>query len=81
MKETNPMESDITSAGLRGAARLLRAQVNVPAEASHQMLLFGSYRVAADFLDREAGKLEAEMAKASQATDEDAPVKHDKWGN
>jgi hypothetical protein len=75
MKETNPMETEITPAGLRGAASLLRAQVNAPPEASHQMLLFGAYRIAADFLDREAQKLEA---KATQ--EDDAPVKHDKLG-
>jgi hypothetical protein len=43
------MDAEISSAGLRGAAKLLRAQVDVPAT-SHQMLLARAYRVAADFL-------------------------------
>jgi hypothetical protein len=75
------METDITPAGLRGAARLLRSQVDMPAEASHQMLIFGGYAVAADFLTKEAGKLEAEMARASEpSADDEPPINHDRLG-
>jgi hypothetical protein len=46
------------------------------------MLTSGAYALAADFLTREAGRLEAEMARASRVPQDDvAPIKHGKFGD